>query len=289
MTDSSSPTSTTPDLGELRDLAVALAVEAGAFVAARPAELHVGTKSSPTDIVTIMDQRSEALLRERLRASRPQDAVFGEEAGASSGSSGLTWVIDPIDGTVNYLYGIPEYAVSVALVEGDPGTPGAWRPLVGAVCAPELGVVIHAAVGGGCAQRQIERGNDVRGTDVGVRVRADVSLDQALVATGFSYGVQERREEARLVAEVLPRVRDIRRGGSAALDLCNVARGRLDGYFESSVNPWDIAAGMLCVAEASGKVGGYGRGTILDPGIVAAAPHVHDDLADLVGWLTSEK
>lgn len=289
------------DLPALEALAVDLAVAAGRLIVRnRPDRLSVSTKSSSTDVVTTMDADSERYLIERLGRERPADAVFGEEGGARGGSSGLTWVLDPIDGTVNYLYGIPEYAVSVAAVVGDPAVDGAWWPIAGAVAHPERlehGVVYSAALGHGSRMRRVGRddtawsggGPEGGPLDAGepLGTSGAVSLEQTLLGTGFGYLPRVRRRQARVLLEVLPAVRDIRRAGSAALDLCAVAAGRLDAYYERGVNPWDYAAGWLVVTEAGGVVSGVGASEPGANGIVAAAPAVHAAVRDLVETATA--
>jgi myo-inositol-1(or 4)-monophosphatase len=270
---------TSVELADLETLAVALASEAGRLIVdERPEELGVAaTKSSATDIVTVMDQRSEQLLRRRLLAARPRDAVLGEEEGSSvrpADWSGLTWVVDPIDGTVNYLYGLPAYAVSVAVVTGDPTVPGEWEPVAGAVCSPAAGEVFHARRGGGAALR-------TRGAAAGSRrlhVGTGQELAGALVGTGFGYRAQDRARQGAVAAALLPGVRDLRRGGSAAIDLCSVAAGRLDAYYESGLHPWDLAAGRLVVEEAGGVVSGWQGRPPSGEMVIAASPSLHEEL-----------
>lgn len=271
------------DLAALEELAVSVAGEAATFVVdRRAAELDVRSKSSEVDIVTIMDGRSQELIETRLRQARPQDAFFGEEdvsVGGQRGDSGLTWVVDPIDGTVNYLYGYPQFAVSVALVAGDPATPGAWQPVVGAV-ADALGhCVHHARLGGGAWTRSAD----------GVRTRLQVgspqSLSTSLVATGFGYDAAKRVRQARALTEIIGRVRDIRRGGSAALDLCHVAAGRVDAYYEMGINPWDMAAGWLVVTEAGGVLTGAGGRAPSSRCVAACAPSLAAEFLPLVDSL----
>jgi myo-inositol-1(or 4)-monophosphatase len=205
-----------------------------------------------------MDRAVEDLLRRRLAEARPGDGVLGEEAGLQAGTTGLTWVLDPIDGTVNYLYQIPAYAVSVALVTGDPTVPGDWQSVAGCVHQPATGDTWTAASGDGAwlAGRQLH-------------LSPVPDLAEALVATGFGYRRQRRTGQARVVAGVLPRVRDIRRIGSAALDLCGVATGTLDAYYERGVNVWDIAAASLVLTEAGGALRGL-RGAPPGPEMVVA-------------------
>ena len=266
------------ELRTFEELAVAVALEAGRLIVdERPADLGVAsTKSSATDVVTVMDQRAQELIRTRLQEARPQDGFLGEEEPGTSGRSRVTWVVDPIDGTVNYLYAIPAYAVSVAAVVGDPTTPGAWRPVAGAVVNPVSGQLFHARLGGGAHLRVGE------GTSRPLGVAQPPRLGQALAGTGFGYGAERRLWQARVLTEVLPHVRDIRRIGSAALDICSVALGTLDCYFERGLNPWDLAAAWLVLTESGGLFTGLDGG-VPDPALVvgAAAP-LHGELSELV-------
>ncbi|GII98001.1 myo-inositol-1(or 4)-monophosphatase [Sediminihabitans luteus] len=242
------PPGTTVD--DLRALAVRLATEAGSLVReGRPDTVEVAaTKSSAVDVVTQMDADSEALLRRVIASERPDDAVLGEEDGHSTGGSGLTWVVDPIDGTVNYLYGVGPHAVSVAVVVGEPD-PTTWTVLAGAVHCVNDGRTWSAGLGAGATL-------DGRP----VRVNDPRPLAESLCGTGFGYAAERRAAQAAVLVEVLPRVRDIRRLGSAAVDLCLVASGALDVYYERGLNPWDMAAGLLVVEEAGGVVRGlHGR------------------------------
>jgi myo-inositol-1(or 4)-monophosphatase len=242
----------TPDLPDaaatraLMELAEHLARAAGELVReGRPDQVDVAaTKSSPIDVVTERDLASEALLRSLLAEHRPDDAVLGEEEGHATGTSGLTWVLDPIDGTVNYLYGIPAYAVSVAVVAGG-AVPEEWTAVAGAVHSVAEDRTWTAGRGLGAF---------VEGRPL--RARPARPLSESLVATGFSYTNPRRAEQGRLVAELLPHIRDIRRIGSAALDLCGIAGGTLDLYYERGLKPWDVAAGALVAAEAGAVVTG---------------------------------
>jgi len=236
-----------PDqVGSLVDIAEALAREAGALILdGRRRHVSVAaTKSSAQDVVTAMDLASEALLRRRLAELRPDDGILGEEEGFQAGTSGITWVVDPIDGTVNYLYGLPAYAVSVAAVVGPP-QPATWTALAGCVFAPEDGRTYTAG-----------RGLGARLDGRLLQVNAARTLIDSLVGTGFGYTASRRTSQARIVAELLPRVRDIRRVGSAALDLCTLAAGGLDLYYERGLQPWDMAAGALVAQEAGAQVTG---------------------------------
>ena len=261
----------------LERLAVEAAVEAGRLVVReRPARVDVHrTKSTDLDIVTVMDTRAEELLRARLADARPDDGVLGEEGGGRRGTTGLTWVLDPIDGTVNYLYDLPAYAVSVAVVVGDPAVPGAWSTVAGAVVSPRTGEVFHARAGGGAHLALLDAGGapgpsgQLGVTDVG-------DLGQVLLATGFAYDRASRQGQARVVADLLPRVRDVRRMGAAALDLCHVAAGRVDAYYELGTNAWDYAAGVLLVTEAGGVVSGLAAGSPPSRAmVVAGGPAAH--------------
>ncbi|HET7397369.1 MAG TPA: inositol monophosphatase family protein [Intrasporangium sp.] len=245
-------------LVELERLCVEFAVTAGALIRdERPGRVRVeATKSSDTDVVTVMDQRSEALLHRLVREHRPQDGILGEEGVDVAGTSGLTWVLDPIDGTVNYLYDIPAYAVSVAVVVGDARADGGWTPIAGAVCDPCRRLVHHARRGGGAWTRPERDAGTGHAESAALRVSTEDRLHRALLATGFGYDAEVRARQAEILRRVLPAVRDIRRIGSAALDLVRVADGSVDAYAESGINAWDLAAGWIIVEEAGGLVGG---------------------------------
>lgn len=268
------------EMPALRTLAVDLAVAAGELVrVGRTAALDevdsVQTKSSRTDVVTVMDRRCEEFLRTRLSQLRPGDAVLGEEAGVRGDPGRITWVVDPIDGTVNYLYGLPEYAVSIAAVVGDPTVSGAWHPVAGAVVNPVTGEVYHAHAGGGASVR---RG----GVEAPLQASTADEVGMVLLATGFGYDAHVRLEQALALVEILPAVRDIRRGGSAALDLCKVAEGLVDAYAERGVNSWDVAAGWVIAAEAGARVGTWGSGSDRPRGILAGPRALWEDLSRLV-------
>jgi myo-inositol-1(or 4)-monophosphatase len=260
---------------ELLDLARAIALEAGELAARRRAEgVEVAaTKSSIVDVVTAADREVEALIRARIADARPDDAVLGEEGGGAAGTSGLTWVVDPIDGTVNYLYGIPHYAVSIAVVEGDPD-PATWTALAGAVLAPPVGELFSASAGGGALLNDRE-----------IFVAPQSPLEQSLVATGFAYDAAWRAEQGAVVAGLLPIVRDIRRQGVASLDLCYVACGRLNAYFERTLSPWDHAAGGLIAREAGAVVKGHGDAAPGRDFILAAAPGLAAELEAVLDGL----
>jgi len=262
-------------VGDLRVLSCELA-RGAADIALRRRDGGVrvaATKTSDTDIVTAADREVEEWLRDRLRVARPGDGVLGEEGDDAVGSSGLTWIIDPIDGTVNYLYGLPFWAVSVAVCAGPP-RPGSWSLLAGAVCAPVLGATWHAARGHG-AFREDRR----------LPSRAGADLRHALVATGFGYTVEQRVRQGEVVGAVLPRVRDIRRLGCASVDLCLVADGTLDAYYESGLHAWDMAAGCLIVEEAGGRVHGLRGRPASREMVVAGHGGTAQALADLLAAL----
>ncbi|MCK0115638.1 inositol monophosphatase [Isoptericola sp. S6320L] len=260
------------EIAELRSLARSLSLEAGAMVrGGRPALVEVAaTKSSDVDPVTDMDRASEDLLRRRLAVRRPDDGILGEEGDDVPGTSGLTWVIDPIDGTVNYLYGVASYAVSVAVVAGEPD-PERWTVLAGAVHSVVDGVTWTAGHG---------QGADRDGRELHVR-EAD-SLATSLVGTGFGYAAERRAVQARVLTHVLPRVRDIRRLGSAAIDLCLLAEGAIDLYYERGLNPWDVAAGGLVATEAGAALTGLRGAPATQLMTVAGAPPRHAELVALL-------
>jgi myo-inositol-1(or 4)-monophosphatase len=256
----------------LLDLAVATAREAAALVArgrATAAE-HVDVKSSPVDVVTAVDTASEELVVSRLLAARPDDGLLGEEGAGRPGTSGVRWLIDPIDGTVNFLYDLPAYAVSIAAeVDGE--------VRAGVVLNVATGELFTATAGGGAHLVSPGLPEPVRLT--GSR---PVSLEQTLVATGFGYRVEQRRAQGAVVAQLLPRVRDIRRYGSSALDLCSVAAGRVDAYYELDLKPWDHAAGALIAAEAGLVVTGLPGSAFAEPMAIAVAESVAGPFVDLL-------
>ncbi|WP_308798650.1 inositol monophosphatase family protein [Agromyces silvae] len=263
------PDASAPSPAELLVIARDIAVSAGSFaLEARRAGVEIAaTKSTPTDIVTAVDRDTEALIRRLILEARPDDGILGEEEATHIGTSGLDWIVDPIDGTVNFLYGIPAWAVSIAVVAGPP-TPGSWTALAGVVVNPVTGELFEASAGGGArlGGRALE-------------VVEHVSLDQALVGTGFSYAAERRRAQAEVLTSLLPRVRDIRRIGAASLDLCSVAAGRLDAFYEIGLNAWDHAAGALIAREAGAVITGPGGGHESHEFLLAAVPSVHEDVA----------
>ncbi|MFC5910109.1 inositol monophosphatase family protein [Streptacidiphilus monticola] len=242
-------------LDELLDVALTAARQAGALLRdGRPEHLEVAaTKSSAVDVVTEMDLAAEKLITGLIAERRPDDGMLGEEGADVTGTSGVRWIVDPLDGTVNYLYGLPAWCVSIAAeLDGE--------RVVGVVEIPARGETAHAVRG---------RGAQLNGRPLAVRPAPP--LDQALIATGFGYLRERRAQQARVVAELLPRFRDIRRGGSAAVDLCDVAAGRLDGYWERGLNPWDYSAGVLIAEEAGARASGR-TGQPPSPELTVVAP-----------------
>lgn len=255
--------------GGLLDLAIRAAHAAGRELLDRYGDATgVDTKSSSTDPVSDADRASEELLVATLLAERPDDGILGEEGADRPATSGLRWVLDPLDGTVNYLYRFPAWCVSVACEDRDDD--GGWRALVGVVHDPVRGETFRAVRGGGATLGETP-----------LAVNDPVPLKRALVATGFGYDRDHRRRQAAVVARLLPHVRDIRRPGSAALDLCSVAAGRVDGYYEDTPSRWDWAAGVLIAAEAGAVVSTlHAPGG--NPGVLAAGSALHDPLRDAV-------
>ena len=251
---------------ELMDVALDAATRAGDLLRERferPPE-GVTTKSSPTDLVSDADRDSEALIKRLILERRPDDGLVTEEGDDLAAGSGITWIVDPLDGTVNFLFGFPAWSVSIAARD-------VAGIAVGVVHDPNRGETFAAARG---------RGAELNGAPVHVSGAADLST--ALVATGFSYDAGARAVQADILRRVIPRVRDVRRMGSAALDLCWVAAGRLDAYYEAPMETWDRAAGELIVAEADGVSSELPAPLGLSPGVIAGNRSLHDDLRALV-------
>ncbi len=256
--------------------ALEIAQVTGALLADRPELLEVDSKSTPTDVVTHMDKLAEELLVSRIRLDRPLDGILGEEGADVPSQSGRVWVIDPLDGTVNYLYGLPFWAVSVGLVEVETG-----RGLVGAVVAPLLNKAWVAADSKGAFALDINGSRRLAVTDC-------QDLNRALVGTGFGYSTQRRASQGRVVRTMLPHVRDIRRMGSCAIDLCLVAGGNLDAYYERGVNPWDHAAGGVIAREAGAIVSGLHQSSESDEMLAAANPVLHPKLITMLESLDAD-
>lgn len=234
----------------------------------RPRELQVTAKSSPTDVVTQMDRAAEELLASRILKVRPDDGILGEEGGERPGTSSVRWIVDPLDGTTNYLYGIPLWSVSV-------GVEISGRVVAGVVCAPELGLTYAAGLGLGATE---ESRHGVRP----ITASGATDLGHALLSTGFGYDSAQRQRQAEALVSVAPRVRDVRRLGSAAIDLCWVAAGLTDAYVEERLHPWDVAAGALIAREAGAIVVGDDD-PVHAPFVMASAPGIAQALAGLLG------
>ena len=267
-----------PEPGQLLTLAVDVAREAAALVARGRATAadSVDVKSSPVDVVTAVDRASEELITARLLAARPDDGLLGEEGADRAGTSGVRWVVDPIDGTVNFLYDLPAYSVSIAAeVDGE--------VRAGVVLNVATGELYTATAGGGAQLSSPARPQPVRLTG-----SVPASLEQMLVGTGFGYRAEQRRAQGAVVARLLPRVRDIRRHGSSAIDLCTAAAGRIDAYYELDLKPWDHAAGALVAAEAGLVVTGLAGRPFADPMAIVVAPSVAEPFLDLLEELSAD-
>ena len=268
---------------ELAELAQEAARSAGELLlerAARGAEPEVRSKSTPTDLVSEADLASERAIRELLRERRPEDGFVGEEGSSDPGTSGLSWVVDPLDGTINFLFGIPQWCVSVAVTDAE-GT------IAGAIYDPNRGE-LFSATRDGPVRLLTDGGERVLSAaspdaEVTTRHLGQVELASAMVATGLSYSAEVRAAQARVLARVIPRVRDIRRFGSAALDLAWTALGRYDAYFERAVNQWDIAAGALICERVGLSVLELPVHENLPWGILAAPAELAQELLELVG------
>ena len=224
------------DTQQLLELALKIARQAGELLVDRPASWDLTVKSTAIDIATQMDIASEKLIVESILSARPDDGIIGEEGASRESKSGVTWIIDPVDGTVNYFYGLPGWAISIA-AKDENGT------LVGVVHSPTVNATWHASKGGGAFL------NDVK-----IACNDPVELNRALISTGFAYDVQVRTEQLKIVNALLPQIRDLRRIGSAAADICHVATGMVDGYFETGLFEWDLAAAELIAREAGATV-----------------------------------
>ena len=247
-------------------LAMSIATGAGKLLLDRPSDLQVQTKSTATDVVTLMDQRAEAFIVAELGKHRPNDAILGEEGANQEGTSGFQWVIDPLDGTVNYLHQVPLWCVSIGLIEQSSGL-----AMAGVVYVPVMDQMYISSRGLGAWV--IDRGAPRQ-----LKVSQCNDLSQALIGTGFGYSSTRRASQARVLQEVLPNVADIRRLGSCAVDLCLVADGVLDGYYERGVNAWDHAAGELIAREAGAVSSGLFGNSIGNDMIVVANSAIHRDL-----------
>ena len=245
---------------ELVSLAEEVARAAGALLMQRPDSFTFTEKSSAVDFATQMDQQAESLIVKSLLAARPDDGIIAEEGAAQPSKTGITWVIDPLDGTVNYLYGLPGWNISIA-AKNQEGV------IAGVVFAPTINSLWKATKGGGAYLN-----------NKAIKCNDPVNLNLALIATGFSYDLELRKEQGARIQKLIPQIRDLRRNGAAAVDLCYVAMGAVDAYFESSLKEWDFAAGGLIATEAgaliSGRTGGAPDGDM----VVCAGPSLHAQL-----------
>jgi myo-inositol-1(or 4)-monophosphatase len=249
---------------ELLELARKVGLDAGALLMERPPAFEIESKSTAIDIATQMDKKAEKFIMESLLAARPDDGIIGEEGSSVESKSGITWVIDPLDGTVNYFYGLPGWNVSIAAKDKD-------GSVVGVVTAPTINSTWWAIRGGGA----FYNGHQIHCND-------PIALDRALIATGFQYDVAHRTTQMTDLAKLVPLARDIRRNGAAAVDLCHVAMGALDGYYEAGLKEWDWAAGGLVATEAGARFVQYGQEPLRTT--LAAGPTLHGHLASLLGF-----
>lgn len=250
---------------ELLELAQKVGLDAGALLMERPPAFEIESKSTAIDIATQMDKKAEKFIVESLLAARPDDGIIGEEGSAVESKSGITWVIDPLDGTVNYFYGLPGWNVSIAAKDKD-------GSIVGVVTAPTINSTWWATRGGGAFYNGHQ-----------IHCNNPVALDRSLIATGFQYDVSHRITQLEDFSKLVPIVRDLRRNGAAAVDLCHVAMGALDGYYEAGLKEWDWAAGALVATEAGATFKHYGQGPMRIS--MAAGPSLHSQLEAHLGFL----
>lgn len=252
------------------ELAMSIAKAAGEQLLVRPEHLEIDTKSSATDVVTQMDREAEAYIVSQLKKHRPDDAILGEEGANFPGSSHLQWVIDPIDGTVNYLHQIPHWCVSIGLKNLQTG-----EVIAGVIYAPVYDQMYISSKGLGSWVID-------QGVPRILQVSACAQLSDAVIGTGFGYASSRRASQARVLAQVLPQVADIRRLGSCAIDLCLVADGVLDGYYERGVNDWDHAAGELIAREAGAIASGLRGNQVGNDMIVVTTSGIYADLVAIL-------
>jgi myo-inositol-1(or 4)-monophosphatase len=261
-------TGTNADLDDLLDLATRAARQAGILIKEAPNHaLQTATKSSPTDFVTKMDRASEELIRQIILTARPGDGMIGEEGTSKLSHSGVSWLVDPIDGTTNYLRGLPNYSISIAAMSEK-------ETLIGVVYDPTLDETFAAIRGHGVT---------LNGTPIKC---SKTALAESIIATGFSYSSAQRARQAEVLRSVLPSVGDIRRPGSAAVSLCWVACGRLDAFYETGLQPWDYAAGSLIAQEAGVDVHGAERILARSELIIASSPTVTAGLRKILDAAT---
>ena len=250
----------------LLEICIELAVTGGkrAFEGRRIGLKDVQTKTTSTDMVTEFDKATEKYIVGEIRARRPNDSIIGEEGGSHTGDSGFTWCIDPIDGTTNFLYALPSWSVSIGVSDEN-------GPLVGVVYIPALDETFTATRGGGAF---------LNGAKIHCNQITDIS--KALICTGFSYSPEQRTMQSKRVSIFIHQVRDIRRLGAASIDICFVACGRVDAYFEENLHSWDIAAGELIAIEAGARSGSFSGGLSSPAEIMIASPGIFDELSKLV-------
>jgi len=249
---------------DLLELAQRIGAEAGALLMDRPLAFEIESKSTAIDIATQMDTKAEKFIVQSLLAARPDDGIIGEEGSSVPSKSGITWVIDPLDGTVNYFYGLPGWNVSIAAKDSE-------GVIVGVVTAPTINSTWWATRGGGA----FYNGKAIRCND-------PVEVDRALLATGFQYDVADRVSQLEDFAKLVPVVRDMRRNGAAAVDLCHVAMGALDGYYEAGLKEWDWSAGGLVATEAGASFKRYGEGPMQIS--MVAGPYLHGQLEEILAF-----
>lgn len=243
---------------ELLDLARKVGSDAAAFLMDRPLAFEIEEKSTAIDIVTQMDKAAEKFIVQSLLTARPDDGMIGEEGAAIESKTGITWVIDPLDGTVNYFYGLPGWNVSIAAKDKE-------GSVVGVVSAPTINSTWWASRGEGAFYNGKK-----------IKVNNPVEFDRALIGTGFQYDVSHRVRQIENVSRMLPLVRDIRRNGAAAVDICHVAMGALDGYYEDGLKEWDWAAASLIATESGARFGRYGNAPYMTT--MAAGPSLYEEL-----------
>jgi len=249
---------------DLLELAQRIGAEAGALLMDRPLAFEIESKSTAIDIATQMDTKAEKFIVQSLLAARPDDGIIGEEGSSVASKSGITWVIDPLDGTVNYFYGLPGWNVSIAAKDSE-------GVIVGVVTAPTINSTWWATRGGGA----FYNGKAIKCND-------PVQVDRALLATGFQYDVADRVSQLEDFAKLVPVVRDMRRNGAAAVDLCHVAMGALDGYYEAGLKEWDWSAGGLVATEAGATFKKYGEGPMQIS--MVAGPYLHAQLQEILAF-----
>ncbi|MEJ6760945.1 MAG: inositol monophosphatase family protein [Candidatus Planktophila sp.] len=248
---------------DVLELAKKVGSQAAALLMERPPAFEIEEKSTAIDIVTQMDKKAEAFIVQSLLAARPGDGIIGEEGAAIESRSGITWVIDPLDGTVNYFYGLPGWNVSIAARDKD-------GSVVGVVTAPTINSTWWASRGGGA----FYNGSPIKCNE-------PITLDRAFIGTGFQYDVAHRVPQIDNVAKILPIIRDIRRNGAAAVDICHVAMGALDAYFEDGLKEWDWAAASLVATEAGARFGLYGHAPYMTT--IAGGPTLYTELESFLG------